>query len=259
MSTSLDPKPPRRRSRARRAVALPLLAATVLLAACAAGFTGSTKNVTTVGATLLGDVGSTRSEQGTYWFEYGTGATLDKATPARILHYAANEKLSVSERVEGLTPATTYRYRLCAEDQDPDQPHGCGQVKTFATPAVPDLRLAVDPPTSHLPAGLRFTVTNPGPGTTGPAELQIVVHESYPGSFTEVTLFGHRCELRSPRLAVCQLGSIPPGQREYIFEYSHVFPPGATSEIAAIVLQPHVNAEPDTQNNKAVSRIVPTG
>jgi hypothetical protein len=109
---------------------------------------------------------------------------------------------------------------------DPDQPHGCGEVKTFATPAVPDLRLTVDPPTSHLPAGLRFTVTNPGPGTTGPAELQIVVHESYPGSFTEVTLFGHRCELRSPRLAVCQLGSIPPGQHEDIFEYSHVFPPG---------------------------------
>jgi hypothetical protein len=93
------------------------LAAAVLLSGCAAGFTGSTKNVTTVAATLNGDVGSTRTEQGTYWFEYGAGAALDRTTPVRPFGFTADERWPVSERLEALAPP--HRLPLPAVCQGP--------------------------------------------------------------------------------------------------------------------------------------------
>ena len=56
---------------------------------------------------------------------------------------------------------------------------------------------------------------------------------------------------------ICQIGQLPPGARDFIFEYGHSFPAGATVELGAIVIQPNVDDEPDTENNKAVSRVVP--
>lgn len=126
-----------------------LLSGLVAVAAtgCSTGFIESPPtNVTPTGATLIGKVGSDRSESGIWWYEYGTSTAYGKATPQRTITFSKNVKLPVSETVSGLTAATEYHYRLCAKDQDPNTGAHCSGDAKFTTAGTdrPRYQLHID-------------------------------------------------------------------------------------------------------------------
>jgi hypothetical protein len=67
---------------------------------------------------------------GSWFIRYGSGAT-----PTRAVEFQAGETRSVSEHVDGLHPATTYTYEVCAEDgENPGDPF-CSPAQLFRTTA----------------------------------------------------------------------------------------------------------------------------
>ena len=104
---------------------------TVALAAAPSATTGAATGVTRTGATLNGtvDPGGTATS---WHFEYGT----TEAYGLRSAGGDAEEPGPVSMAVQGLSPGTTYHYRVVAENADgTDQ----GADRTFSTPAGPAL------------------------------------------------------------------------------------------------------------------------
>jgi hypothetical protein len=121
----------------RLGVALCLAATAVAGSGCAVGFVDSAPtNVTATGATLNGSVGSDRSEQAVYWFEYGASTGYGNSTPKRTLAVTANVQKPVSEAISGLTGGTEYHYRICTRDDDPSSRVLCSKDATFDTAGV---------------------------------------------------------------------------------------------------------------------------
>jgi hypothetical protein len=86
--------------------------AAAAVSGCATGFVESPPtSVMATSATLNGSVGSNRSEQGLYWFEYGPTTAYGRTTPQRTITYTSYVKLVVSEAVSGLAAGTAYHYR----------------------------------------------------------------------------------------------------------------------------------------------------
>jgi hypothetical protein len=119
------------------------LLATVL--AVAAPMTGDATEITATGATLNGTVDT----PGTAHFEYGTSTGYGLTTPSQPVTAGA-----VSAAVTGLTPNTTYHFKLVSNGDD-------GGDKTFRSapnptpPGVADQRSsAVTTGTAHLSASL---------------------------------------------------------------------------------------------------------
>src|SRR5829696_4658119 len=112
----------------------PLAAASVALVLLA-GLSGCSKtdsatSVTETGATLNGRV-HPRGGPTEWWFEYGRTTSYGSTTP-RTDAGTANEPQPVSWRVTGLTPGTTYHFRLCDHYGTDPGPH-CGDDGTFTT------------------------------------------------------------------------------------------------------------------------------
>jgi glucose/arabinose dehydrogenase len=122
-----------------------------LLTGCAD--TDDPSAVTETGATLNGRVHA-HGEQLTWWFEYGTTSSYGTQT-AHEGPMTGDSQVPVSTRVTGLTPGTTYHYRLCTEVPQGPQ---CGDDVSFATA------------TGRLPAG--FTETTAFSGLTNPTALR---------------------------------------------------------------------------------------
>ncbi len=80
----------------------------------------------------------------TYYFEYGDQGPCDAnpcaATEPQQME-PGNETKLVSQQIEGLDPATTYHYRVVADNGNPESP-SFGEDQTFAT-------FASDEPLSH--------------------------------------------------------------------------------------------------------------
>ena len=85
---------------------------------------------TDTSVTLNGEVRSTVAGQAEYWFEYGeagggfaarsaalssAAASLDSETPHETVEVDGSAPVPVSEPVLGLSPGTTYEYRLCVD------------------------------------------------------------------------------------------------------------------------------------------------
>jgi hypothetical protein len=120
-----------------------LAVAVVVLVGCAMGSTGSATDVTDTSATLEGSVLSNRTEDATYWFEYGTTEEFGTKTPTRTVSVPQNDGRSVSEPVSGLTPDTTYHYRLCAKGTEENVGEVCGERRTFTTEPTQPTRLSI--------------------------------------------------------------------------------------------------------------------
>ncbi len=97
----------------------------VLLLYCADGFaqtlpTAETKSATSVApqsATLNGTVNANGVSGGSWWFEYGTvSGSLNSVTRTRS--FSGTSDRSVNESVSGLTPGTTYFFRVVAKNND---------------------------------------------------------------------------------------------------------------------------------------------
>jgi hypothetical protein len=107
--------------------------AALMLSGCAIGFRGPPLGVTYHSATLTGDVLSNRTEGGAWWFEYGKTTSYGQQSTPRLHSFVAGVSESVGQSTDGLEPAATYHYRLCAEDQDPAFDGLCSGDQTFTT------------------------------------------------------------------------------------------------------------------------------
>jgi hypothetical protein len=145
------------------------LAALALLPATAAAQapdadTGAAADVTATTATLTAVV-APRGEDTTYRFEYGTSVAYGLQTPAREAG-DGSAGVEVREPVLELSPATTYHYRVVAENASGE---ALGQDMTFTTapnPAIPrafGLRVAQNSPTDPV---VRATINPEGSATS---------------------------------------------------------------------------------------------
>jgi plastocyanin len=116
-------------------------------------------------ATLKGSV-NTGGEATEYDFEYGTDESYGKATEVKMLA-AAGGSQSVSATIAGLTPGTTYHYRLVAKN--PIGP-GVGKDATFNTSTPTPSEPPPSPPPS--PPSPQGTPPPPPPTSMASAKLE---------------------------------------------------------------------------------------
>ena len=93
--------------------------------------TGSAQAVGADLAVLTGSL-DTKGRATTWWFDYGTAASYGKSTSSKSAGSAAGAQ-KVSATLTGLTPATTYHYRLVAKS---DAGTTVGADETFVTAGV---------------------------------------------------------------------------------------------------------------------------
>jgi glucose/arabinose dehydrogenase len=95
---------------------------------CASGSTDPATDVTDRAATLHAH-GSAGGDPTTYWFQYGTSTSYGTETTHRDAGSSTSQQ-NVSERITGMSPDTTYHFRVCASNKAGS---GCGADKTFRT------------------------------------------------------------------------------------------------------------------------------
>ena len=100
------------------------------IAAAPGATTGPATNVTATTATVTGTV-SPNQEPTSYYFEYGTTTDYGSRTPTENAGGGNNDR-SVSADLTGLSPSTTYHYRLVATNASNTT---FGNDATFTTPA----------------------------------------------------------------------------------------------------------------------------
>jgi hypothetical protein len=149
-----------------------LVTAAVLAAALPAGAqaaapvvqTGGAARVTQTSATLLGTVDPGR-EQTVYLFEFGPeGSTVATSRTPEVPAGAGDRPVNAAVDIAPLAPATTYRYRIVARNEDGTRR---GRVRSFRTPRQPlGLTATVDanPVLFGTPAAVRGAVTGTGAG-----------------------------------------------------------------------------------------------
>lgn len=84
----------------------------------------------------------------------GGGSSVSLAGPASASVLAGSTVQSVSGSVTGLTPGTTYYYRVCAQSV---AGNGCGAVKSFSTPPNGFPYFTADTPDDTATAGTVYT------------------------------------------------------------------------------------------------------
>lgn len=119
-------------------MALAAVAGTAAAAAPTAS-TGAATSITSTSATLTGQV-NPNNEATTYYFEYGPTNTYGARTPDQGPTGAVKQSIDASAPVSGLSPGTTYHYRLVAVNASGTKRGG---DKRFTTPS--DLSFAVSP------------------------------------------------------------------------------------------------------------------
>jgi hypothetical protein len=135
------------------------------LLAAAVVTTGPAENVTTSSARVTGTV-NPGGAQTSYHFEYGTTTSYGLSTPDNDAG-AGSADLGVSAGLSGLTPQTTYHYRLVAGGVN-------GNDRTFTTgpnPKPPTVASVSQSGTGPTSSTLRADVT--------PNELATTVHFEY--------------------------------------------------------------------------------
>jgi hypothetical protein len=140
------------------AVAVALLAPA---AAQAAGkpvvTTGAAANVAQQSVTLTGTVAPNGAPT-TYYFQYGATVVYGSTTPAT----AVNAKTRVSAAISGLAPATTYHYRLVAQNAHGLTTGKDRAVKTRPQPLGVTLAATPNPVALRAPTTLAGTLSGTG-------------------------------------------------------------------------------------------------
>ena len=94
-----------------------LFVAAAVVSGCATGIVNKpTSDVTETSATVNGIVWTTDGGDVSYWVEYGTTTAYDRETTHQTADVAEDKPHDVSIPLAGLTPATKWHYRICAED-----------------------------------------------------------------------------------------------------------------------------------------------
>ena len=176
---------------------------------CSAGETGPVSDLTATTATLNGTVVPDGTATSSH-FDYGTspsyGSTTALATPAGL------SSQPTSAHIEGLTPGTTYHYRLDATTADLAT---MGSDGTFTTPSLPlALRLqealAAAPKTSgrgKLTASFTVTNTDATYAATGVRVTEVLPADAA----ADLALSGPSCAIDSQGRVSCAVGTLAPG------------------------------------------------
>jgi Fibronectin type III domain len=109
-----------------------LITGVALAAASPTVSTGSASNITNTGATLTGTV-NPNGASSSYEFLYGPTTAYGSTTPATSAGHGS-KKVSVTKKLTGLTPGTTYHYRITAVNAGGT---GTGSDKSFTTSGHP--------------------------------------------------------------------------------------------------------------------------
>jgi len=110
-----------------------LLGAVLVFSGCVFSQTGDPRVVSDVSALFTGTLQSTHFNHTEYWFEYGATTDYGTETPRQGLDVVPGAH-PVSVRVNGLTPAATYHYRLCNVVPGTTPPgFACGADRTVST------------------------------------------------------------------------------------------------------------------------------
>jgi hypothetical protein len=127
---------------------------------------------------LVTGVLDTRGRSTTWWFEFGTSSSYGKSTASKSASSKAGAQ-AVSTSLTGLTPATTYHYRLVAKS---DAGTTAGSDGTFTTTGVTIVALA-----RQIVYGGRILLSGAVP--THQANEQVIIYaQPYGGgSFRSVT------------------------------------------------------------------------
>jgi hypothetical protein len=104
-----------------------------------AGCYGSTEPATDLGteSATLNARGTANNGPATAYFEYWVSGTTGSTQQTDPLHFPAGASGPFSKRVTGLTPDTSYSFRLCGSDDSGGSPV-CAQVRSFTTLPVED-------------------------------------------------------------------------------------------------------------------------
>jgi hypothetical protein len=124
------------------------LSAAALVSGCALGQATQATSVQGTSATLNGNVSAIESGPVEHWFQYGTTTAYGSTTPHRSLTVDDHDDHPVSEPVTGLSPQTTYHFRLCARNAGQTNPN-CGGDKVFTTSDHDGARYYADRPDDH--------------------------------------------------------------------------------------------------------------
>lgn len=164
-------------SRLRTTLVLAIaLVAALLLSACNAD-TEPASEITATSAVLHADGDGEAGERVSYWFEYRKqGASAWQRTDPQQRGPFGNSftNVDVSERVTGLTPLTTYEFRLCGILQQPypagtmqnpicfdDVKGSTNRISTFTTLAGPSSNPSVVPGTGAILGEDLGAIANP--------------------------------------------------------------------------------------------------
>jgi parallel beta-helix repeat protein len=110
-----------------------LLLGVTLCTGCATGMTGSPWGVAGTSAAVFGTVVSDTGGEVEYWVEYGTSTGYGSQTAHQTATVQKNAPLGVLVRIDDLQRATTYHYRVCAQDSQQKGGPGCGEDQQFTT------------------------------------------------------------------------------------------------------------------------------
>ena len=128
--------------------------------------------VTDASATLAGAVDPNDAVLGACWFEYGTGGAgglYNQSVPCSVLPAATGGVQGVSARLSGLSPNTTYHYRVLASS-----PAGssAGADEAFTTAVSSQVALVYpNPSITGTPAEGRLLTCHPGTPSGALAQL----------------------------------------------------------------------------------------
>ena len=174
----------------RSRAALSALATVVMVLALAATASAAAPTATTRAATEISSGGATlvgsvdpNNEATSYYFEYGTTRNFGSRTELQNAGTGANAR-RVTTRVEGLTPATQYFFRIVASNRSGVQNGGRLAFRTLRQPLGVQIGVVPNP----VLFGEAITVTGTVTGT-GSARRQVVLQQRpfpYTSSFTNV-------------------------------------------------------------------------
>jgi phosphodiesterase/alkaline phosphatase D-like protein len=123
-------------------------------------------DVASTSATLNGKVTPNDDAGASFRFEWGT-TTAYAGTPQPTGSVPAGDTpQAVSQPLTGLTPATTYHFRLCADNGPPISGSDCGGDQSFRTPGAPVVSTLAPSPVSKNIATLRGSVNPNGADAT---------------------------------------------------------------------------------------------
>jgi parallel beta-helix repeat protein len=143
-----------------------VLSGVALCTGCATGLTGSPYGVAGTRATLFATFITDTDGQVEYWVQYGTSTAYGSQTAHGTATVSKNTQEARIVNVTGLQRATTYHYRVCAQDSTQKGGPGCGPDQQFTTPNVD----CGDTITANLHLSANLDCIGVGGGTTnGPS------------------------------------------------------------------------------------------